>query len=350
MSKNYNIYVIGPSTEDTGNWVHYYGSTNRWTYGENIPIMPNPTTGLISLLGPKNRFSNGYTVIDFLSHDLDLSLHNSCDIDSIVSLGKNNIVNFAISGSTVNGNIWNTEPDKDFNQIVGDHGYNSQVDKLVDILNRDNISLDKEDIILYTSLAGNDLGRIAMLPENEIKNGIKDFVSIHLDNIMKLYKAGCKKLIVTCVDVDAVEYSISSHKAEVVMPGLINKLKKLTDLLFNGEYGLTTQINNISKTLLDLDIVMIPLSILAKEWTENPEKYGLRQINANDVDIRVMLGTKDKPEYPFPSYYDTLMTHGVVADNTFYYDDNHLTEKMYRNNADIYTYIVTKRWLNISDV
>jgi hypothetical protein len=117
--------------------------------------------------------------------------------------------------------------------------------------------------------------------------------------------------------------------------------------LFNDENGLIAQIDNIAKQMADLDIITIPLSVLAKEWTGNPEKYGLRLVDDKDVDVRVLTGTKDKPDYPFPSYYDTLVTHNVLADDVFYYDDNHLTEKMYRNNADVYTYLIESRWLKL---
>ena len=328
----HDIYVIGSSYEDTGNWYHYYGQSGDFVFGPNQPILPARTTSLTTLFGPEKRFSNGLNHVDYVMNDLGMVLYNDYLVHCLSDLpcDKKHIVNLGVCGATVNGNAFNGPTNADFNAIVGDHGYDSQVTRLTNLLGCGKFCHD--DVVMYLLVGAVDIGAMLSLSPSDLSTAVTTFVNTHVQNIQSLYDKGCRRMIFSYMDSDTIPRTVAYQKLNFTTPGVIGAAQSIAMSLFDGPSGLISAIENLLvTTCMELDINIIPTSTLLIEYMNNPTLYGLRTVRANDIDPR-----GPPAAAPFPTYYDMESARGVTIKNTFFYDDYDLTEIMHRNLADIY--------------
>jgi len=79
-------------------------------------------------------------------------------------------------------------------------------------INKFNITVTEDDVFLYGSVGGNDLGVIAASDSLGQQSLIGDYINTHLNNIQRLYNNGCRQLIFLYIDSETVRvYKISLH-------------------------------------------------------------------------------------------------------------------------------------------
>jgi hypothetical protein len=232
--------------------------------------------------------------------------NNECHKNNIIY--QNNIINFSIGGAIVNGNINNNDIN---NNIIGHNGYVSQIDmfeKYVDIL----YNINNKDIFIYSSVGGNDISYIASQDNKDFF--ISKFIDLHINNITRLYNNGCKQLLLIYIDPESIEYLpfvIKQNNTRITSELIELQKRIITDGLLPKLY------NIINNKLTSLNLTLIPVSPILKNFINNPIINGIRLPIYNKLPLPTMcdLINNNNDIYPF---------------NTIFYDDLHLTQLTYK--------------------
>lgn len=339
-----NVYVFGTAFEDTGAFYNYYGSQPGRTVIAGQPISP-PTvyygaplsSPRIEIMGPLNRFSNGRNWVDFYTEVNALTLANSYELSHLPA-GNANLVNFAIAGSTVNGNLYNTlVPNSQFSAVVGAHGFDEQVNTFVNLKNSVPAkTITPKDIVIISILGGNDVGAIVntyvgtSANSSVVGTAIATFSTSAINSIQALYDNGVRKMIITYADPTSFGYIPFIHKASPSGVGLALAQSLSTSMwsLFTGTLN-----SRLSTTMPALSVDLIPLSALLSAWVSGPELNGLRRTLSSDIG-----DPRPAPiSFPFPTFYDMSVARpGLEVSNAFAYTDVHLTEHSYQFLSKLY--------------
>jgi len=305
------LFIFGASLEDTGNMNIL-----------DMKVAPNAIdAGICEEIGPKGRFSNGFVYTDYLVNALNKKMLNS--LASFQTVGQQQCLNYSIGGAIYDGNVNNEElglPD------LGQNGYVSQVDLFEQDLTKYNLNVSENDVFVYGSVGGNDLGVIALglaTPAN--------YIDAHFDNIQRLYARGCRQLIFIYVDADSIPNIPAFIKTDLSTstPITIADLQNLSNTINNPLIDLLNDaINGGSATMPNLNLTILPASDLLNEFISRPSVYGIRKPLEGDVDPR---GTS--ASLPFPTYCGSRQGFPEGTRNTtikginyLFYDDLHFTD------------------------
>jgi len=363
-----NVYVFGISFEDWGNWVSYYdghgytlntqgvitpGSANYFdsVYGQAPPVQS------IDIVNTEGRFSNGRNGLDFVADYFKLHKLTSSHISHIPSDNKGYMINFAVGGSTADGNVHNIPGvalPHNYVQVAGAHGFNSQVsDFLTKLAANQNAIIKDTDIFLYSSIGSNDISLIAGC--TNVTACVINFTATHLTNIQTLYNAGMRRLILSYADSSVFGYNPATIKANTT-GYYITVFDALSATIFDtATTGFLAQlyaklVDLSSSGMSDLDLNVIPLSSLISDVSTNPVRHGIRKTLPNDRDPRnYPLGTTNSL-FPFPTLYDTLTDRGAVLLDGYYNDDNHPTEAGYHDYANYFINTMTTQFVVCNNV
>lgn len=362
-----NVYVFGTSLEDFGNWVSYFDGNGYslntqgvieppTTYYMNSIYGQAPPIASINIVNEQGRFSNGRNVIDFIANYFNLHKYVSSDISHVPS-GNGKIVNFAVGGSTADGNVYNIPTvalPHDYDQVAGLYGFDFQVsDFITKLAANQNQIIKNTDIFLYSSVGANDVSLIAAC--TNVTACIINFTATHLTNIKTLYDAGMRRMILSYADSSAFGYNPATIKANAT-GYYVSVFNGLSALIFDTPTTgfldqLYAKLVDLSASgMSDLDLNVIPLSSLVSDVSSNPVKHGIRKTLPNDRDPRnYPLGTTPSL-FPFPTLYDTLVDRGSVLLDGYYNDDNHPTEAGYRDYASYYIDAMTTQFVVCNNV
>lgn len=348
-----NVYVFGISFEDWGNWVSYYEG-HGYTLNTQGVITPGsalyfdsvygqaPPVQSTDIVNEQGRFSNGRNGVDFIADHYRMTKLVSSKIDHIPSDRRGYMINFAVGGSTADGNVHNIPSvslPHNYIQVAGAHGFNSQVtDFLAKLAANKNAIVHAEDIFFYSSIGSNDISLIAACPN--VTACILNFTYTHLTNIKTLYDAGMRRMILTYAD-DVFGYNPATIKANTT-GYYITLFNGISDTIFTTPNTgflalLYAKLVDLSADgMSDLDLNVIPLSTLISGVSANPQRHGIRKTLTNDRDPRnYPLGTTPSL-FPFPTLYDTQVSRGAVLLDAYYNDDNHPTEQGYHDYAQAF--------------
>lgn len=357
-----NVYVFGISFEDWGNWVAYYDGQG-YTLSDQGVITPGsakyfdsvygqaPPVSSIDIVNSDGRFSNGRNGLDFVADYFRLKKLVSSDISHIPS-DNGIMVNFAVGGSTADGNVHNIPGvalPHNYDQVAGKHGFNAQVsDFITKLAANQNAIIKDTDIFLYSSIGSNDISLIAGC--TNITACIINFTDTHLANIQTLYDAGMRRMILSYADSSVFGYNPATHKANTT-GYYVTVFDALSATIFDtATTGFLAQlyaklVDLSSSGMSDLDLNVIPLSSLISDVSSNPVKHGIRKTLPNDRDPRnYPLGTTTSA-FPFPTLYDTFTNRGAVLLDTYYNDDNHPTEDGYHDYASYFINAMTTQYI-----
>lgn len=351
-----NVYVFGISFEDWGNWIKYYDG-NGYTLNVQGIITPGTVNYPDSLYGATppiesvdiiningeytGRFSNGRNGLDFVANHFRLNRILSSETSHLpTSLG--NIMNFAVGGSTANGNVHNapTVPlPHNYDQVVGSHGFNGQVDDFqAKLAATSGAVIHSSDIFLYSSIGSNDISLIAAC--TNVTACIINFTDTHLDNIKRLYDSGMRRMILSYADA-VFQYNPATIKYNT-SGAYITVFNGISAAIFNTPttgfldrlYAMLVDLSTDGMSELDLNV--IPLSSLIAGVATDPVEHGIRKTLPNDRDPRnYPLGTTTSA-FPFPTLYDTNVFSGANLLDAYYHDDNHPTEQGYQDYASYF--------------
>lgn len=352
-----HLFVFGASLEDTG---------NRYELGLDVGALAQT---LCDEVGPKNRSSNGYVYTDFVASALNKRVQNSATFTAEDTLQKDQVLNFAISGAFVNGNVNNNPPDPQL--TAGPNGYNAQITSFITLKNAGSFSIKDEDVFIYGSVGGNDLFADSV-------NVVPNFIPVHLDNIQRLYDEGCRNLILVVLDPDVLSDTPPYTDLKTsLLPGIIRQdiansaggavlqgARGLSQVLINGgvipfplpgllpiliesitnSAGVTLGPTTYQMPLLNLSVVKI--STILKELTTYPEVNGVRIPNvgiaSSDYDPR----NAGNCNFPYPTMCSAREVYipgvapnpnpkDILLPNTLFYDDLHPTEQSHTKFAEI---------------
>jgi hypothetical protein len=328
-----NIFIVGPSSAETGNLVAYYPLKNEEFVPVNDKIRKyvNLFNGAESALGPLNRHSEGLAMPDFISKKIGYNLVNSNEITKTPH-GNYHIINYAVSGATAIGNNWNVPNGipETWATTTGPHGYDSQVALLLSHLNSACKSPSENDIVIYNGVGGNDIGAIAL---TNIIDGpaaaaaaIGQFLNTHITNIQALYNAGFRHVYMDYFGSEVLDYSPILIKLDVANPGTLAALKGLSDVLFLGPTGLLQLLaNQAYVTMPELHLSYNDLSAYGNDVAASPSLYGFRLPMITDPDPRVP--PSQFPQFPFPTLLNILAINPNRNDyNLGFIDDFHFTQ------------------------
>lgn len=181
---------------------------------------PPAAIGNVIIIGSK--FTD---ILPELASELKLRPTNESEIKHKMPSGHN-LIDFSIKGATVNGNINNGGPNDNFFRLVGDGGYDSQVQRLK--------VLGPDDVVVYGSV-GSDLHTVLLMDLVLIDRGLRMFTDRHATNITRLIKKGCQRIVLVHADPDDSD------------------LKELVNLALEGHHGLYKRLpKGIEITLLSI--------------------------------------------------------------------------------------------------
>lgn len=333
-----NVYVFGTAFEDTGAFKYYYSSRGPIVAGQ--PISPAtvvyPTAQpRVEIVGPMDRFSDGRNWVDFYCASNGLSLKNAHELVKMVP-GTGVLTNFAIAGSTANGNLYNSLlPNQNFGAVVGANGLNAQVAKFVTLKNAIPAKvITPKDLFVVSILGGNDVGAILntlLTQPANVTAHITTFVQSTLASIQSLYDNGARKIVISYADASVFTNVPFVWKASPTGAGLVGA-QTIANLMWSSFIPLLNA--RLTSTMPQLEVELVPLGAIFQSWLNNQELYGIRRPLDSDVgDPRAA-----PIAHPFPTMYDmSLARPGLVLTNAFYYSDVHLTEHSYKIFADVYS-------------
>lgn len=327
-----NVFIIGPSSSETGNLASYYPAPVATFVPVNSKIrkLTILVNGAEVGLGPLNRHSDGLAMPDFLAKKMGYKLFNACDITQ-TPVGDCNIINYAVSGATAVGNNWNV-PNNGVTPLTwanttGPHGYDAQTALLLSHLTAAGRIPTKDDIVIYNGVGGNDIG--AILLTQVIDGGlaaaaaVTQFLATHIANIQQLYNAGFRHVYIDYLGANALNYFPTAIKADVALPGTLVGLQATSNILFLGPSGLLQQLaNQAAATMPELHLSFNDVSAFAVDASTNPTLYGTRLPLITDPDPR-----GPPAAAPFPTQLGILGLNSNRSDtNLFFIDDFHFTQ------------------------
>jgi hypothetical protein len=315
-----NIYVFGSSTEETGNLVKFYPTEVKsfnLIPNTNLRLSVNPTNGSRTVLGPRDRHSEGCNYLDFMAEDYHMDLVNSSSSTphrrrAIEENDK--IVNYAVSGATVIGNRFSSPI-----LVPGPHGFDSQVDMFVeDVLTTGKV-LTHNDVVMYCMVHSNDVVSIISAQPFDpaaIPAQIATVVSKTVENIKKLYTSGARQIYIDSIDAVGLQYLPASIKIDALVPGTLALLQSIIGGIFQA-----------LRATLEADSTMpgIHISIgkidglLEDIFGSNYWKYGLPD----------SFGDRDSSS-SVPTLVDSVMSstqpNVKYVKNSVFVDDSHLSQ------------------------
>lgn len=365
-----NVYVFGTSLEDWGNWVSYYDGHGYTLNTQGVITPPTvlyantlygqaPPIGSVDIVNTQGRFSDGRNGMDFVGDYFKLHKLVSSHINHIPSDNKGYMINFAVGGSTADGNTCNIPGvalPHNYVQVAGNHGFNSQVaDFATKLAANQNAIIKDTDIFIYSSVGANDISLIAGC--TNVTACVINFTATHLANIQTLYDLGMRRMIFTYVDSGAFNYNPATIKANIT-GYYVTLFDALSATIFDtATTGFLAQlyaklVDPSITGMSDLDLNVIPLSTLVSDVSANPVRHGIRKTLPNDRDPRnYPLGTTTSA-FPFPTLYDTLNdpARGAVLLDTYFNDDNHPTEAGYHDESTYFINTMTTQFVVCNNV
>jgi hypothetical protein len=326
-----NVFIIGPSSSETGNLTAYYPAEVATYVPVNSKIrkLIRLFNGAEIALGPLNRHSEGLAMPDFLAKKMGYTLLNASDV-TILPLGDCNIINYAVSGATAvgnNNNVPNNGTSPTWATTTGPHGYDSQVSLLLSHLSAVGRTPTKDDIVIYNGVGGNDIGAIALT--NLIDGGpaaaaaIGQFLTTHIGNIQALYNVGFRHVYIDYLGANSLNYFPTAIKADVANPGTLAGLQATANILFLGPSGLQQLLaNQAAATMPELHLSFNDVSAFAVDAFTNLSLYGTRLPLITDPDPR-----GPPAAAPFPTQLGILGINSNRCDaNLLFIDDFHFTQ------------------------
>lgn len=297
LCEDFNIYWFGSCFTDVGN-----GRCNLGLEPYSIKTLFSPCQeDIIVGYGPCARPSNGLVYPQFIAEDYSFELSLEYDLCELPK-GKNNMVSFALTGSTQTQNNVPLTP-------AGKYGYDWQVNRFIDLYDRSECySVPEKDLFMYTDVGLDDffflLRELEKNPGLDVSQWFTDnLVNPTVKNVQDLFSWGkARRMIVQLVDLDVITQ----------LP-LYSKLGCVSnDVLL--AYGVAIQeirvalLQFVDQQQFDLDLTVLFLSDLLNQVTLNPNAYGI-----------VLGGTMIERGWPNKVFSDQL-----------FFDDVHPSEHTHR--------------------
>ena len=339
--KRRNVYVFSSGFGDMGAFRRFFSDQpGRDPIIAGQPISPSPayfgppvSAPRVDIYGPLDRFSDGRNWVDFFCEEFGLHLYDGYALETLPS-GKQNVINFAIGGATMNGNTYNSlTPNSDYGMIAGQYSYVYQVNEFLGLLSLAPPGhITEDDIFIIGEVGGNDIP--AILTGNyydaDINAYIENFIGDTLWMLQALYNAGARKVLMSYADSSVWSLQPAAWKTDP-SGEIISILESLTDDVVDALLGAIN--DDIAYYMTGLDLNLIPIGEAVSNWLIFIDDHGVRRPIASDVgDPRGGF-----PALPFPTYYDMLQIRGVKVPDTFFYSDTHPTEHTYEDYSEIYS-------------
>jgi len=309
----FNIYWFGAGYSDPGNARLVLGTPEFNVENTEIPGCPEINTGT----GPCGRSSNGKVYPQFLAEDLGFDLELQYDLEKLPK-GKNNLVSFALAGSSQNKNL-NTlnlpgEPSNDF-------GFDYQVDKYLKLYCKSQCyAIPEKDVFFYTGvgLVEQDIWfkQLLQIPvqdwNDEIVNVLGPvYISQTMTNIKELYNCGkARRMFVQLADAPLNRILPLWNKLECAVG--TDALNIFNNAISTVQDALKTEIENYAlQATVNLDVSVVNMSGPFVEIHDNPSAYGVTNAEPNNM--------------AFP-LIDTMISFGwpdQVFENMMWFDDVH---------------------------
>lgn len=328
-----DVFVFGGSYADWGNWMNYF-SGKGYALDANRMIQP-PTTWYtaedysVNIINSNGRASDGKNWVDFVANYYNLQKYRSSTIGAFPP-GTGYMVNFAIVGSTFNGNVYNRMymPGDvvNINQIAGSHGYDFQVNSFLSLLRNSQLkSITTQDLFIYDFVGGADMPYLYNCLDQI--GCITNFTNTHLNNLKKLYDAGMRNVLF--IHIDTLFHMVPSYikfdTATTLTTGSL--MDQLSSSIFNSDMFFANLTAFRTQYMPLLNLQRISYQDILGYVLYNFNQFGIRNSLGDDADPRyIAYNGFVNPNIPFPTQYDYFKQTGSYVKNVFFNDDNQLTE------------------------
>ena len=330
------IFVFGNSIDDMGNWLAYLNGSSGYSINGTRIINPGvfeyfvppagPNKFAVNYINPLGRFGQNWNGMDYVAARYGLyskgSPHASNTLKDFDNLGQDFLVNFAIGGATANGNVYNAinlPLPHNYTVVIGSHGYDFQVNEFARKLSvSDEYKIKPNTWFFYNYVGADDIPLIVNCTNGTVANCSNLFLDAHLNNLQILYDLGMRNLIITFFDFSFrwIPQIWKSDPSENYINDVMDQLAGQLFASFTNDLAA-----QIAATMPLLNIINQPLvSVLQAVTNDNGFNEGIRPVMPQDP------APFPDPIFPFPTLLDYQILYGAGSTNTYYYDDNQLTE------------------------
>jgi GDSL-like Lipase/Acylhydrolase len=326
-----NMYILGPSSTESGNFAVYYPNVVTQFVPVNSKINKRLiiVNGLNDALNQNGTFSDGKTVPEYISEKLGYKLYNSNEIQQLPAEDCT-VVNYAVAGATAlgnNENVPNNGTPRSWATVAGPHGLNAQLAQLLSHIAASGKVITDQDVVYLDNLGGNDMG--AILTTGAVNGGpaaiaaSAEFLGTIITIVQTLYNAGFRHVYMTYFGSDVMDFVPFVQRLDAAAPGTAAAFKALADSLFLGASGLLELLaNQAAATMPQLHLSTTSLGSLGIDVFANRSVYGVRDNLITDPDPR-----GSPPAAPFPTQLDILAINSNRDDkNVLFVDDFHFTQ------------------------